>query len=98
MKRRFRTTHESVAHATTLVASAFTPREYRAQLMMTYGDYIIGDTWRNRLDYILVNLGCAWDAGMCAITGHDMQCSADPESGHTDHWCDRCGYSFDVWM
>ena len=85
---------ESVAHAFDLARKAFSPTTYRSQLMLDY----VADTWRNRLDYTAETLGFAWDALMCAVKGHDWRCMADAESGHTEHWCERCGYSFDVWM
>src|SRR5512135_1844538 len=94
MKRTFRTFNESVAHAGTLVVYAFRPSKFREQMWWDG----VPRTWRNRLDYILETLGFAWDALMCGVKGHDMRCAADAESGHTEHWCERCGYSFDVWM
>jgi len=89
---------ESVAHAADLVRIAFSPARYRQQMMLYYGDYITHNTWRNRWDFVVENLGYAWDSLMCAVKNHDWRCAADPESGHTEHWCERCGYSFDVWM
>jgi hypothetical protein len=28
----------------------------------------------------------------CRVIGHDYECSADPENGSEEVWCNRCGY------
>jgi hypothetical protein len=97
MKRSFRTFNESVAHAASIAALSVSPSAFIQQMWMDYGpDHL--HTWRHRRAYTLTQLAYAWDALMCAIKGHDMRCAADAESGHTEHWCERCFYSFDVWM
>lgn len=97
MKRAFRTFNESIAHAASIAALAVSPSGFKQQMWIYYGSQHL-TTWRHVRDYVLENLGAAWDTLMCAIKGHDMRCAADAESGHTEHWCERCGYSFDVWM